>query len=63
LNTFGEKNLRGIQKLEGESEEGPWEILLLPMLRLPLVETSNLHGRRERWKERGGMAFTVLGWG
>jgi hypothetical protein len=25
-----------------------------------VVETSNLHGRRVRWKERGGKAFTVL---
>jgi hypothetical protein len=25
-----------------------------------LVESLNLHGGKERWKERGGKAFTVL---
>jgi hypothetical protein len=59
LNTFGEKNLRGIQRtrrgINGGALGDPFASNLLS-----LVETLNLHGRRERWKERGERAFTVL---
>jgi hypothetical protein len=36
------------KNLKGNVKGGSWEILLLPMLSLSLVETSNLHGGKEK---------------
>jgi hypothetical protein len=53
------------KELEGESEEGPWEILLLPILSLSLgwIFTTSWVERGEREKKGEEMVYTVWkGW-